>query len=237
MPPRTPAPGPLRRHSLVEQAIDELRAQIAAGAWPVGERIPTEPALVATLGIGRNSLREATRALVHAGLLETRQGDGTYVRATSELAGALRRRASRAELVEIFEVRRGLEIEAARLAAERRSDADLDTLDALDRRRLASWEDGDLDAFVEADVALHRAIAGASRNTMLAEIYGDLADMLAAAVHGILHDAEMPGRENAAHLHDDLLAAIRAGDPAAAQDAAAGYLDGMLSALRALGHR
>jgi DNA-binding FadR family transcriptional regulator len=72
---------------------------------------------------------------------------------------------------------------------------------------------------------------------MLAEIYGDLADLLAAAVRGILNDAEMPGRENAVHLHDDLLAAIRAGDPAAAQDAAAGYLDTMLSALRALDRR
>ncbi|MCW2953786.1 MAG: GntR domain protein [Conexibacter sp.] len=230
----TPTPAPLRRHSLVEQAIDALRTQIASGAWPVGERIPTEPALVATFGIGRNSLREATRALVHAGLLETRQGDGTYVRATSELAGALRRRASRAELVEIFEVRRGLEIEAARLAAERRSDADLARLEQIAAARATAWEAGHVEAFVAADIALHQAIAAAAGNTMLAELYDDFSDALRAAIHGTLGDATVAAPEDPLHLHDDLLTAIRRGDPIAAQDATAAYLDAMLAALHAL---
>ncbi|PRC57877.1 GntR family transcriptional regulator, partial [Mycobacterium sp. ITM-2017-0098] len=79
------------RAGLVDQVIDQLRHTIASGEWPVGRRIPNETVLVESLGVGRNPVREAVRALAHAGLLDVRQGDGTYVRATSEVSGALRR--------------------------------------------------------------------------------------------------------------------------------------------------
>ena len=80
------------RQTLVPQVIEQLRTQIATGEWPVGSRIPTEPDLVAALGVGRNTVREAVRALVHAGVLECRQGSGTYVTATHELTGVVARR-------------------------------------------------------------------------------------------------------------------------------------------------
>ena len=75
-----------RRSALSEQVIAELRQQITSGEWPVGSRIPTEPELVEQLGVARNTVREAVRALAHNGLLDIRQGSGTYVVATSELA-------------------------------------------------------------------------------------------------------------------------------------------------------
>ena len=75
-----------RRTGLVDQVIEQMRKAISSGEWPVGQRIPAEPELVSALGVGRNTVREAVRALAHAGLLEVRQGDGTFVRATSELA-------------------------------------------------------------------------------------------------------------------------------------------------------
>ena len=105
------------RASLVDQVIDQLKDQITSGAWAVGDKIPPEPVLSDGLGVGRNTVREAVRALTHAGLLECRQGDGTYVRATCEMSEAVRRRLRTAELVEVLEVRRLLEMEAARLAA------------------------------------------------------------------------------------------------------------------------
>lgn len=222
--------GRLQRTSLVDQAIEALREQIAAGAWPVGERIPTEPALVAELGIGRNSLREAIRALVHAGLLETRQGDGTYVRATSDLAGAVRRRTSRAELVEVFEVRRALEVEAARLAALRRTDADLAELERVLAEREQAGDGGDLERFVESDVRLHRLIAAASHNAMLSELYDDFS----AALRDLLH-ASVGRRPLAEQLtiHDELVAAIRAGDADAAAATTAAVLDMLIADLSA----
>src|SRR5262245_1339105 len=123
---------PLRstaRTTLVPQVIEQIRDQILSGEWPVGSRIPTEPELAAALGVGRNTLREAVLALVHAGLLERRQGSGTYVVGATELAGAVARRVADAQLAEVLEVRRALEVEAARSAARRRTDQDLDELD------------------------------------------------------------------------------------------------------------
>ncbi len=81
-----------RRAGLSDQVIAELRNQITSGEWPVGSRIPTEPELVEQLGVARNTVREAVRALAHNGLLDIRQGSGTYVAATSELAGVMHRR-------------------------------------------------------------------------------------------------------------------------------------------------
>ncbi len=94
-----------RRSALADQVITELRNQITSGEWPVGSRIPTEPELVEQLGVARNTVREAVRALAHNGLLDIRQGSGTYVIATSELAGVMHRRFADADPRHIAELR------------------------------------------------------------------------------------------------------------------------------------
>src|SRR4051812_43929348 len=147
--------------SLVDQVIDQLKGEIATGAWAVGDKIPPEPALSESLGVGRNTIREAVKALTHAGLLECRQGDGTYVRATSEMSGAVRRRLRTARVIEVLEVRRALEVEAARLAAPSRDNADIAAIDAACARRDAALAMSDHAAFVGADVDFHTAIVEA----------------------------------------------------------------------------
>src|SRR5829696_1945154 len=106
----------LVRAPLVDQAIASLRDRVLAGVWAVGERLPAEPALAADLGVGRSTVREAVRALAHAGVLEVRQGAGTFVRA-APAAAELALRLQRAQALEVYEVRRALEVEAAALAA------------------------------------------------------------------------------------------------------------------------
>ncbi|XLM20246.1 GntR family transcriptional regulator, partial [Chromobacterium piscinae] len=86
--------------------------------------MPTEPELAEELGISRNTVREAIRVLLYAGLLEVRQGDGTYVRAVVNPGEAMRS-ISRASLREHLEVRCLLEESAARLAAERAGAGDM----------------------------------------------------------------------------------------------------------------
>ena len=83
------APLPAKR-SLVDIAVEAIGDRLAEGVWPVGSRIPTEPELAELLGISRNTVREAVRVLLFAGLLEVRQGDGTYVRARVSPADAMR---------------------------------------------------------------------------------------------------------------------------------------------------
>src|SRR3982751_587634 len=123
----TEIPAPMRtarRAGLIEQVIEQLRAQITSAPWAVGERIPTETELSQLTATSRNTVREAVQSLVHAGLLERRQGSGTYVLASSELAGAVSRRVALASNRDVLEVRRALEVGAARLAAARRTDED-----------------------------------------------------------------------------------------------------------------
>ena len=96
-----PALRTARRAGLIEQVIDQLREQIVAGTWAIGARIPTEAELAQLTGTSRNTVREAVQSLVHAGLLERRQGSGTYVLAASEFAGAVSRRIATAHRLHV----------------------------------------------------------------------------------------------------------------------------------------
>ena len=81
---------PIIKRSLVDQALEQLRARINNGTWEVGQRLPTEPELAAELGISRNTVREAMRVLAFAGLIEIRQGDGSYLRGRIDPMDTLR---------------------------------------------------------------------------------------------------------------------------------------------------
>ncbi|MDH6117423.1 FadR/GntR family transcriptional regulator [Kitasatospora sp. GAS204B] len=202
-----------RRTPLADQVIAQLRAQITSGEWPVGSRIPTEAALVEQLGVARNTVREAVRALAHNGLLDIRQGSGTYVLATSELAGVMHRRFADAEQQEIAELRSVLEAGAAALAATRRTERDLTLLRGALARREEAWFGGDAEVFVQADAAFHQAVVAAAHNDVLAEVYADLGEVTRAHLRQDIGPVLSPERYVG---HDRILAAISSGDPAAA---------------------
>ncbi|MFJ3796315.1 FadR/GntR family transcriptional regulator [Streptomyces sp. NPDC090088] len=209
-----------RRSALSEQVIAALRNQIASGEWPVGSRIPTEPELVEQLGVARNTVREAVRALAHNGLLDIRQGSGTYVAATSELAGVMHRRFADADPRHIAELRSTLESSAARLAAARRTDKDLRQLDTMLTRREQAWGSGEAEAFVTADAAFHLAVVAASHNDVLTAMYADLGEVLRDWLRADV-GAELTPETYMDHAR--LVDAIRAGDADAAAKEAASY--------------
>lgn len=212
---------PPRGHR-VRQTIAQLRERILAGEWPVGGRIPTEPQLVAALGVGRNTVREAVRALQHAGVLECRQGSGTYVVSTDELAPVVARRVGDHRTAEVIEVRRAFEVEAARLAALRRTPEDLAALDGALAAREAAWHGGRVDEFVEADAALHTAVVAAAHNAMLAELYASVGTALRSSLTQAMSESLTPERYVD---HSRLVAAIRAGDPEWAAREAGSFLE------------
>ncbi|MGE2726804.1 FadR/GntR family transcriptional regulator [Mycolicibacterium pulveris] len=213
-----------RRTGLVDQVIEQLRGAVASGEWPVGSRIPTEPELVDALGVGRNTLREAVRALAHSGILEVRQGDGTYVRATTEVSGALRRLCG-SELRDVLQVRRCLEVEGARLAAVARTEEDVAQLRALLQRRDAYQQQNKYDEFVRADTELHFAVVRSSHNAVLTELYRGITEAIMASVATTSEE-----RQHFQEIdHRGLVEAIVAGDVERAGEEAAGFLDDLLS--------
>ncbi|NUO98949.1 MAG: FadR family transcriptional regulator [Nonomuraea sp.] len=208
------------RTSLVDAAIEQLRREITSGAWPVGTKIPSESRLAESLGMSRLSVREAVRVLVHAGLLQTRQGDGTYVTATDESQVALRRRLDRAAAMDIIDVRRGLDLVAARLAAVKRTDDDLTAMREALTRRDSAARTGDLDGFADADADFHLLVADAAHNPLLADLYRSMRDALRDSVRD--HEQGVLAPDSS---HDDLLAAIGSGDPARAVAVSVAILD------------
>jgi DNA-binding FadR family transcriptional regulator len=213
-----------RRTGLVEQVIDQLRATIASEEWPVGGRIPPETELAAALDVGRNTVREAVRALAHAGLLEVRQGDGTFVRATTELSGALRKLCG-AELREALEVRRILEVDAARFAAVRRTDDDLTALQAALADRNAAVRDQDVERAVRTDTEFHQVVVRCAHNALLAELYRGVAEVVARSVATTIPDGLDKQDEIS---HDGLVEAIAAQDVERAAREAGDFLNRLL---------
>ena len=210
--------------SLTADVVDRLREQITSGALPPGARLPTEQQLVAGLGVSRTVVREAVAALRADGLVVTRQGVGAFVTATAE------RRPFRIDpddlasidtLLGVMALRTGVEVEAAGLAATRRTAGQLramgSALDAVDAA-LARGEDA-----VQADFAFHRAIAAATRSPP----FGAFLDYLGQFIipRQSLHMEERSAPAQAAYLqrvqseHRALLAAVEARDEAAAREA------------------
>ena len=162
--------------SVTQLAIDEIKAMITRGELKPGDRLPRESDLAAAIGLSRSSLREAVRALTLIRILETRQGDGTYVTSLEpdlllETVGFLADLHQDELLGEILEVRRILEASATALAAQHITDAELATLSALVAEMDAA---ASVEAMVENDLAFHRTIAGASRNVVLASLLESL---------------------------------------------------------------
>jgi GntR family transcriptional repressor for pyruvate dehydrogenase complex len=217
----------LRRTALVDLTVAQLTEQLAAGTWPVGTALPAEIRLADTLGVGRSTVREATRALVHAGLLEARQGSGTFVLSTTAPApwvASLRT----AAIVEVYEVREALEVKAAALAAARRTRTDVTALRrALAARvKLLGSRQRDPGGFVEADLAFHRAVVAAGHNALLLQMYDSFASELRDAIVPMIASAVLDDVDaDVDTAHRDLFEAIVAGDPEAAVAATQANVD------------
>lgn len=209
----------LKREPVSAQVLRQIRELIESGEWPVGHRLPGEQQLATEFGVGRSSIREAIGALGHSGMLEARPGDGTFVRATTELEGVIAQRAAVSPLLEVYEVRRSLEVEASRLAATRRTGVHLERmLDALEAR-LSARISGNVNDFQAADISFHLAVIDAAGNPILAELYhGFTAALREALASNVEQNA--PGFDtpefDTDELHGRLYDAIAAKDPLAA---------------------
>ena len=200
---------PLIKRSLVDQALEQLRQRISQGVWAIGERLPTEPELSAELGISRNTVREAMRVLAFSGLIEIRQGDGSYLRSMTDPLGAMRA-LSHCTLEQAQETRQILEVEAISLAALRRTEEDLKGLrEALDAS--AALYHGDLEAYINADLIFHKRLVDAAHNPALSELYQYFSAIVGAQLRQTLNLS--PRRQAVFDLHVALLDAVENQDP------------------------
>jgi DNA-binding FadR family transcriptional regulator len=168
--------------SRTDDVVNGIKRMILAGKLRPGERLPVEKELAETLGVSRGSLREGIRALSILGIVNARQGNGTYV-TSLDISGLLAPMGFVVELQgqgqvrHIHAVRRLLESEAARLAASRITDAALAEAKALldEAERILGHAPQEHDRLIETDIAFHRIIAGHTGNPVLMGMIESLA--------------------------------------------------------------
>ena len=219
---------PVAAGSTVDAVLEQLQATVRNGAWAVGQRIPGELELTRQLGVSRPAVREAIRALTHVGVLEVRRGDGTYVRSAADPRPLLQRM-QRCDVRDVFEVQLAYDVQAAKLAARRRTDADIARLYALLEARDSATEANE---FGEADAAFHIAIVEITGNPVLIEAARFFAAQLSHALTAVRRDHEVP--EAGPVAHREVVEAIAAGDAEAAGRAAAAVVEPTLAVLDSL---
>ena len=181
------------RVSLARQVLTAMESMIRSGKWKVGDRIPAEAELARAFSVSHNTIREALQSLIHMGMLEARPGDGTYVMASDRFAVAVSNRLKESELPQILE---------ARLAAVKRTDEDLKELENALKDCHGRVRQG-----IEDDMLFHAAVARATHNPVLSELYNVVIRHVQENLERLLQEKQYDS--GAMKLHDDLLAAIR----------------------------
>ncbi|MBN6055039.1 FadR family transcriptional regulator [Nonomuraea sp. RK-328] len=209
--------------SRTQRLVDTLTARIREGVVRPGERLPTESSLVETYGVSRTVVREAISRLQAAGLVETHHGRGTFVLArpsTARFPAGPHTDGTLEDVTGLLEFRTAFEVEAAALAARRRTDAHLaDLREALDAFAGAGDHPS---AAVNADYRFHLRVALATGNHRFA----DLVSALGPSMIVVPRDRLDPGDRFAGIVaeHENIYAAIARGDADAARAAARVHL-------------
>lgn len=226
-----PLPALTRRRSrtLAEEAVETLTAPIRAGRFKPGDKLPTETEIMQQLGVSRTVVREAISRLQAGGLVETRRGIGTFVAQSAEnpLRIPVSAVSTAMDALSLLEVRIALEVEAAMLAAQRRTEEQLegirqalDTLIALESDATAEPQHA-----IDADYAFHRALAQATGNSYFLEFLTHVGRR-AIPRSRLSIDSSMHQRylRKLNQEHRLLFLAIQAQDPMAASEAARNHL-------------
>jgi DNA-binding FadR family transcriptional regulator len=188
------------------ETLRRLRENITSGRWPLNSQIPTEPELMAELGVGRSTVREAVRSLSTLGMLEPARSRGTFVRSRSPVSMVLSDFVTHHSVVDILAVRRAFEIEASQLAAAHRTDDDVKRLCEAHERDVANDCSQDVERGRNPG-QFHALMLEATQNTLLVDLYsGVMAGIRAAIEDGTVTSGSDAGTRQ--HDHQAILDAI-----------------------------
>jgi DNA-binding FadR family transcriptional regulator len=208
--------------TLAQGVVTGLKSRILDGSLPPGSKVPSEAELIEEYGVSRTVVREAITRLRAEGLVETFQGRGSFVLALPEStsfiveASAIR---SHRDVLAMVDFRLGVESEAAYFAAARRTPEGAEEVSAA----LAAFSTAGPDEAVEADFAFHRAVAAATGNRFYVELIDSLGPMMIMLPRTRLPEefslTDTAHVERVRREHDNVAAAVLAGDPETARAA------------------
>jgi GntR family transcriptional repressor for pyruvate dehydrogenase complex len=216
---------PIEQKSLVAEITQRLLDYLLSGEIKPGSRLPSERQLSEALGMGRSTLRESLKALTLLGLLEVRQGDGTYLKkADSALLpriiewGLL---LGEQRTMDLIEARQKIEVIIAELATRRRDYRAIEELRKIMQRLQQAG--ADYQEFVDADVAFHLKLAEIARNTVLRDILSSIQALLRAWIIRVIEAAGTTDFSYREHLA--IFEAVERGDARAAAEAMQAHMD------------
>lgn len=226
---------PVSYRKVSDQIFDQLRDIIFRGKLKPGEKLPPERELAYSFQASRPSVKAAITRLVNLGIVEQKQGQGTYVRSMewchpeNPLRGVLEDK--EVSILDLLEVRRGLEVQAVGLAAERATENDIKSLDMCLQDMLAKVEKGGMGS--KEDVAFHMGIAYATGNSAQIYLMKNFYELLFQGIsESRIYLYETGNLSVMNKQHADILQAIRDKNPVEARDCMENHIRFVMQACR-----
>ena len=205
----------VKRYPLSRQVSDKLEQMIEKGEYHVGEKIHTEIELMDIFQVSRNTIREAIQSLTSAGVLEVRQGDGTYVRSNNRFDANMSRKYEEVSIDDISEARNALELTIVRLASIRRTKEDMKKITEAFLKRNDTRET--IKENTRADIEFHVEIAKACHNKIIFDLYQSIYSYLESHIAERQAETSM-NFDEIEMLHEKLYIAIKEQDPDSASE-------------------
>ena len=208
---KKPVVNKIDRRGVASQVYEQLKQNIMNGIWSAGEKIPSENELVNMLGVSRISVREALKQLVSLGLLETRQGEGTFVKqyeADSYMNEMLPLMViNRENIIELLKYREIIEVGTIALAVERADDFDIQ---ALEKNIIIHEKYKDIkEKAAQVDLEFHLLLAQATKNPFVIKANSLIKDIFLAVMEQTI---DVMGTSPGLYYHKKMLAAIKMRD-------------------------
>lgn len=218
----------ITRGTLAEQVTERLLDYIETHNLKPNEMLPSETSLANSFGVSRPVIREALKNLEGKGIIEIVNGKGALIRPIdSDPLRLFFQRAMRMEygtMLELMEVRKGLEVQAAMLAAQRRDEKDLDAIYQVVQAMRSNM--ADMELYTRLDVEFHLRIAAASHNAMMVYLVESIRDaLLGTIVAGLQSRGPQPHIEAIQRTHELLLQTLKDGNINAAEQAMIQHFD------------
>lgn len=210
---------PIKRVNVGEQVFEQLKQLLIDGEWKQGEKLPSENSLAEMLGVSRITVRQALQKLGTLGLIETRLGEGSFVKVI-DISDQLQPLVptvylSGNETEQVFEFRQIIDVESIRLAVPRCTDEDIAELKEIHRQMLQKKSEADSVGFAKMDTQFHFKISQITRNSLLIKTNEILRDVINTYVTMIINKM---GQDTALEYHGKIIAAMEARDKTLAVD-------------------
>ncbi len=208
---------PINKVNVSEQVFNQLKKMIIEGEWQPGDKLPSENELAASFGVSRMTVRQSLQKLIALGLIETRLGDGSYVRVL-EAGDSLKALMpamylNKNSFLDVIEFRELIETESAGLAALRATKEQIGELKEIYKRMLSNKNN--VKKFAQDDLAFHCKIGEMTGNEMIIKTYSLLDDILKTAMYDGITKM---GTVFAEQYHQLLIDSIEGHDEAKARD-------------------